>query len=125
MHKGFLKISTVLGALTVLLGAFAAHALKKIVPSEKLVIFQTGVTYQFFHTLALFLSSMLFKEFSNKRVIWAGRCFIIGIILFCGSLYTIVLLPSLSILGLITPLGGIFFVMGWLLLFFSVPQKIQ
>ena len=125
MHRGFLKTGTWLAAITVLLGAFGAHGLKKIVVADNLAVFQTGVTYQFLHSIALIITSVIFKEFPNKRVIWAGRFFITGIILFSGSLYTIVLLPAFSILGFITPLGGLFFVLGWLLLFFSFQKKVQ
>lgn len=125
MHKGFLKVGTILGALTVLLGAFGAHGLKKMVTSDNLITFQTGVTYQFYHTLAIIICAIIYKEYPNKRVIWAGQSFFIGIILFSGSLYTISLMPALSILGFITPFGGLFFVMAWLLLFFSFQKKLQ
>lgn len=125
MHKGFLKIGFLLGAATVLLGAFGAHGLKKIVNPEHLVIYQTGVTYQFYHTFVLLIAGIVYKEFAHQRIVWACRFFIAGIILFSGSLYTIALMPALSFLGLITPVGGLFFVVGWILMLLSLGKNNQ
>src|SRR5687768_6462415 len=66
MHKGFLITASVLAALSVALGAFGAHALKKIVPPESVVTFETGVRYQFYHTFALFVVAILFQTFPGK-----------------------------------------------------------
>lgn len=127
MHRKFLATSAILGALSVAIGAFGAHSLKQIVPAESLVTFETGVRYQFYHTFALFLVAILYERFPHKQIRWAGNCFIIGIILFSGSLYALTLLKAtenvgLSKLGIITPFGGLFFIAGWLLILPGVTK---
>ena len=121
MHKGFLKLAFLLSAASVLLGAFAAHGLKKIISEQSLATFETGVRYQFYHAIALIIAAILYKEFKSKSTIWACRFFVTGIILFSGSLYALALLPSnFSVIGAITPFGGICFILGWIMLFFTV-----
>src|SRR5258707_1822552 len=122
MHKRFLSAGAILGALAVALGAFAAHALKKIVPPDSVNTFQTGVQYQMYHSLALLLVAVIFERFPNKFIRIAGNFFITGIILFSGSLYILTLLKAtetvgLNGIGIVTPFGGLFFIAGWLLLF--------
>lgn len=121
MHSVFVMTGTFLAGLAVILGAFGAHGLKKIVPPETVGTFQTGVQYQMYHALALLLVGMLFEKADNGLMRWAGICFIIGILLFSGSLYLITLLKAkntvgLSGIGIITPIGGLFFVAGWLMM---------
>ena len=128
MHKKFLVTASVLGALAVALGAFGAHGLKKIVPAETVATFQTGVQYQMYHVFALLATGIVFERFPNKLMRWAGTAFIIGIILFSGSLYALTLLKAtdtvgLNGIGIITPFGGISFILGWLLLFSGIMQK--
>ncbi len=124
MHKNFIKIAAILGALTVLLGAFGAHTLKEIISEKSLAIFETGVRYQFYHLVALLIIGMIYKEYSNRRLIWAGRCFLIGILLFSGSLYLLAIAgPSYSIIGIITPFGGGLFILGWIFLFSGVVKN--
>ena len=89
MHKLFLKISIIMAALSVILGAFGAHALKDFLDERHLQIFETGVKYQFYHSLGMTLATMLYKEFSNSSILWCCRLFLIGVILFSGSLYTL------------------------------------
>src|ERR1035441_6993086 len=89
MHKGYLRTATLLGALSIALGAFAAHALKQIVSDYALGIFETGVRYEFYHVFALLASGILYKEFHNKFTRWSGIFYIAGIILFSGSLYVL------------------------------------
>ena len=127
MHKGFLRIAAVLGVLAVTLGAFGAHGLKKIVPPETLGTFETGVRYQFYHTLALLAIAILFEKFPLRSIRYAGICFITGIVLFSGSLYLLTLLQATNTVGLrgigaITPIGGVFFIAGWLCLFLGVRK---
>ncbi len=129
MHRFFLIIGSILGALSVALGAFGAHSLKKIVSPEAVSTFETGVRYQFYHTFALLLIAVLYEKFSNKWLVWAGNSFIIGIILFCGSLYILTLLNAtnnvgLRKIGIITPFGGLFFIAGWLFLMWGVSRKL-
>ncbi len=124
MHKSFLKSASLLAALSVLLGAFAAHGLKKILNESAIAIFETGVRYQFYHTFGLFIIAMLYKEFPVKMMRWAGRCMIAGIALFSGSLYVLSLTNNtMPFIGIITPFGGMFFVLGWLALFFTILKK--
>ncbi len=125
MHKGFLKTAAILGALAVGLGAFGAHALKGLVSELAVNTFETGVRYHFYHVFALALTGVLYRSFANKWISWAGRFFIIGTILFSGSLYvlTVVLAivqPGLRWIGAITPIGGLAFILGWLCLFIGI-----
>jgi uncharacterized membrane protein YgdD (TMEM256/DUF423 family) len=116
MHKKFLLTATILGAVSVALGAFGAHALKETLSEQSLNTYEVAVRYQFYHVFALALTAVLYGSYPNKRIINAGRLFIAGIILFSGSLYLLVSLPDLRWLGAITPLGGACFIGGWLLL---------
>jgi uncharacterized membrane protein YgdD (TMEM256/DUF423 family) len=128
MHKSFLSIAAVLGALSVALGAFAAHRLKEIVSPDAVAIFETGVRYQFYHVFALLFVGLLSERVNNKWMIWAGNCFIMGIIFFCGSLYILTALKAaesshLTLIGIATPVGGLFFIAGWLFLWLGVKKK--
>src|SRR5258705_7574443 len=128
MHKGFVMTGALLGAIAVALGAFAAHGLKKIVPAETVQIFQTGVQYQLYHALALLLTGLLYEKCSQKYARIAGYLFIAGIILFSGSLYTLTIgkvaeVTALDKAGVITPLGGVCFIAGWLFLFFAAMKS--
>jgi uncharacterized membrane protein YgdD (TMEM256/DUF423 family) len=128
MNKNFLSVAALLGALSVVLGAFAAHKLRDIAGPDTVAIFETGVRYQFYHVFALFLVALLSEKFSNKWMIWAGNCFITGIILFSGSLYLLTALriaesTHLKLAGVISPVGGLFFIAGWIFLWVGVSQK--
>jgi len=128
MNKHFLSIAALLGALSVILGAFAAHTLKQIVSPDALAVFETGVRYQFYHVFALLLVALLSEKFNNRSLVWAGNCFIMGIVLFSGSLYLITALKIEAIaipriIGGITPLGGLFFIAGWICLWAGVRRK--
>lgn len=130
MHSVFVMTGTFLAGLAVILGAFGAHGLKKIVPPETVTTFQTGVQYQMYHALAMIFVGMLFEKTDSGIMKWAGICFIIGIILFSGSLYLITLLKAkntvgLSGIGIITPFGGLFFVAGWLMMFIAVWKSLK
>jgi len=128
MHKLFLSIGALLGGIAVALGAFGAHGLKKIVPLDTVNTFQTGVQYQMYHSLALVAVAIIFEKFPNKLMIWAGTTFCIGILLFSGSLYLLTILKAtgkvgMEGVGIITPFGGLFFIMGWLLFFAGVMKN--
>jgi uncharacterized membrane protein YgdD (TMEM256/DUF423 family) len=128
MHKGFLRTAAVLGLLAVALGAFGAHGLRKIVSAETIGTFETGVRYQFYHTLALLAIGILFEKFPLTSIRYAGICFITGIVLFSGSLYVLTFLQATNTVGLrgigaVTPIGGLFFIVGWVLLFLGVGKK--
>jgi uncharacterized membrane protein YgdD (TMEM256/DUF423 family) len=96
MHKGFLKVAAIFGVLTVVLGAFAAHTIKPIISSEALAVFETGVRYQMYHAIALFITGILYKEFPAKSILLAGKLFIIGILVFSGSLYLLTYVKSIG-----------------------------
>jgi uncharacterized membrane protein YgdD (TMEM256/DUF423 family) len=120
MQKRFIQAAAILGALSVILGAFGAHALKEMISEKSLAIFETGVRYQFYHAVALMLTGILYKEFTNKYLLWAGRLYGIGMLFFCGSLYFLAIVdlsaqPGLKAIGAVTPLGGLCFIAGWLL----------
>ena len=128
MHKGYLKTAAVLAALSVGMGAFAAHTLKGMISGYALSIFETSVRYQFYHVFALLLVGILFKEFPGKLLKWSGILFIAGIVLFSGSLYILTfikaaVIPGYNWIGAITPLGGLCFIAGWICLFFGIFQK--
>ncbi len=114
-------IAAIFGALAVLLGAFAAHGLKNTLSVEYLAVLQTGVQYQFIHALALLLVALLAQHCASRALVLAAIFFILGIILFSGSLYVLVLTPLKP--GLITPIGGSLLVLGWLSLASSALRK--
>ena len=128
MHKGFLRTGAISGGIAVALGAFGAHGLKQIVPPETVTTFQTGVQYQMYHSLALLAVAIIYERFPGKFLKLAGNFFISGIILFSGSLYILTVLKAtetvgLNGIGIITPIGGLFFVAAWVLLFIGVSKK--
>lgn len=116
MHRTFLLLSAQFGLFAVALGAIAAHALETRLSAHYLEVFQTGARYQMYHALALGLVSVLCGRSSDRRLVGAGWCFVVGIVLFSGSLYALTLTGT-RILGAITPLGGVAFMVGWALLF--------
>lgn len=108
----FLLIAALFGMLAVILGAFGAHGLEKLVDEKMLQRFHTGVEYQFYHSFALGLVGLLLQPSSNAWYTKAAYAFILGIMLFSGSLY-IYVLTGITKFGLITPFGGLAFMVGW------------
>lgn len=128
MHKYFLTWAALFGVLAVALGAFGAHSLKEILPPSSLATFETGVKYQFYHTFALLASGVLYERFPGKWLRSAGYCFIAGIILFSGSLYVLAFLVAsgnvgLRNVGIVTPIGGLFFIAGWIFLLLGIWMR--
>lgn len=120
MSSVFIAIAAINGFLAVGLGAFAAHGLRARLPEDLLAIFQTGVQYQMYHALALFGVGLLCLHFQESTLLKAsGWAFFVGIIIFSGSLY-ILSLSGIRWLGAITPIGGVAFLTGWLLLIAAV-----
>ena len=117
MHKPLVTIAAVLGMLAVISGAFGAHALKPHLTADELEIYQTANRYQFIHVLAILFTGLAWR--GNKLMAYAGYAFVIGILLFSGSIYLLALREMLGIqswsmvLGPVTPMGGIFFLVGW------------
>ncbi len=118
---------TAISGLAVVFGAFGAHALSERLEPEGLDVFKTAVQYQMYHGLALILTGILLKSKPSRNIANAAISFIIGIFLFCGSLYLITIgnLTNLSFswVGPVTPLGGLAFVLGWGLLFYHQITK--
>jgi uncharacterized membrane protein YgdD (TMEM256/DUF423 family) len=110
----WIRLTALSGALAVMLGAFAAHSLKGSLTPQMLDTYQTGVLYHFIHTLALL--GALNLPINQRSLHWAARSFMLGIVLFSGSLYLIAV-SGITVLGIITPVGGSAFIAGWLLLF--------
>lgn len=115
MARFWLLLSAFAGFIGVALGAFAAHGLKSRLTPEYLAVFQTGTHYQLIHALALFGVGLLALHMPGRLVNLAGGAFAVGILLFSGSLYLLTL-SGIGKLGMITPFGGVAFLIGWLCL---------
>jgi len=115
MARLWLLLSAFAGFTGVALGAFAAHGLKGRLTPEYLAVFQTGTHYQMIHALALFGVGLLALHMPGRLVNLAGGAFAVGILLFSGSLYLLTL-SGIGKLGMITPFGGVAFLIGWLCL---------
>lgn len=118
----FLTLGGIFGGLSVVLGAFGAHALKRVLSEELQKSFETGVKYQMYHAFILIISSALF-QFEREWENLMGWSFVIGIILFSFSIYGLCLSSAkgkkLKFLGPVTPLGGLFLVVGWILFIYN------
>ena len=116
MERIFFTLASLLSALAVALGAFGAHALRDRLEPGLLANFQTGVTYQFYHALALFAVVLALSRWPASTLpTWAGWLFVAGIAFFSGSLY-LMAFTGQRWLGAITPIGGVAFIVAWLLL---------
>ncbi|UTV28252.1 DUF423 domain-containing protein [Photobacterium atrarenae] len=113
--RGLLVLAALSGAVTVSLGAFAAHGLKGHLSPYLLGVFETGVQYQAWHTLAIIACVILARILSSKAVLYAALFFAAGIVLFSGSLYGLAL-SGIKWFGPITPMGGVCFIIGWVAL---------
>lgn len=118
MGKTILMTASVLLALAVALGAFGAHGLKSQLSSEMMQTYKTGVEYHFYHALGLLLLGILAISFPSELIKWSAILLTVGIILFSGSLYALAV-SGIKWLGAITPIGGLSFIAGWVLLFLA------
>jgi len=123
MDKKIISTAAVLGSIAIILGAFGAHALKKVLLFEQLTSFETGVRYQMYHALFLLFvgTSTLITAKTKKRIF---IFVVLGVVLFSGSIYllstqTITQINFKSI-GIITPIGGLFFILSWFMLLFDL-----
>jgi len=124
MGRLFVALGALSGFVAVAAGAFGAHALKQRLSADLLAVFQTGAQYQMFHALALLATGLLALRAPSTTLQAAGWLFVAGTLLFSGSLYALSL-SGVRVLGAITPLGGLAFLGGWLLLAiaaFRLPQ---
>jgi uncharacterized membrane protein YgdD (TMEM256/DUF423 family) len=112
MPRLFILIGALMGFLGVALGAFGAHGLRARLGPEMLAVFETGVRYQMYHALALLALGALAPGIAGRLATVAGWSFTAGIVLFSGSLYLLAL-TDVRVLGAITPLGGVAFLIGW------------
>ncbi|MFV8826269.1 DUF423 domain-containing protein [Alkalihalobacterium sp. APHAB7] len=120
MFNIFIVLGSIAAALGVALGAFGAHGLEGRLTEHYIKIYQTGVQYHMYHALGLTLIGLIsLKGVESSLVHWAGWLIVLGIILFSGSLYVLAI-TGISKLGMITPLGGVAFIAGWVLLAISM-----
>ena len=115
MDRTFLLIGALAGFVGVMFGAFGAHALRNRLSPEMLAVFETGVRYQMYHAFAILIVALAAARFDGWLVRAAGWAFTGGIVLFSGSLYALAL-TGVTILGAVTPIGGLAFLVGWGLL---------
>lgn len=114
-HRLWLAIGAVMALLAVMSGAFGAHGLRGMVSDRGLEVFQTAVTYQMYHAIALVLVALLSATGLSRRLLGiAGGFFVVGVVLFSGSLYLLVL-TDIRWVGPVTPIGGVCFMAGWAL----------
>ncbi len=133
MQKRFLVFSGFSGAIGVALGAMVAHLLKSkletgLITEANLQAFDTAAKYQIYHSIALLAVAVCIDKFNEKIISKVGYCFMAGIVLFSGSLYllttaNLIGLSDVRWLGPITPIGGLFFIVGWILLAFAGMKK--
>lgn len=127
MSRRIILTASLFGAIAVMFGAFGAHTLKNVLSAGSLEIWAKGVEYQFYHTLALLFLSQLAS--GNEKLIKCSYIFFtLGVVLFSGSLYLLATRDILNIgfvnyIGPITPIGGLCFILGWILLFVSVLKR--
>lgn len=115
----FILLASIFGFLAVVLGAFGAHGLEKVLDAALLQRYHTGVEYQFYHSLALLGVGLWSLVKPSQLLSWAGWAFVVGIVLFSGSLY-VYAMTGIKTFGMITPFGGIAFLVGWGLMVYNV-----
>ncbi|WP_339740686.1 DUF423 domain-containing protein [uncultured Sunxiuqinia sp.] len=123
MSKTILLTASALLALAVIIGAFGAHGLKAKLSDDLMQVYKTGVEYHFYHALGLLLIGALSIHMPSPLISWSAICLTAGIVIFSGSLY-VLSITGIKWLGAITPLGGLSFIAGWILLFVAVWKKL-
>ena len=120
--KQIFVTAAISGMLAVALGAFGAHILKKMITPDMLEVYKTGVQYHFYHTFALLATGILLHLQPSKSLKTAAYLFMAGIVLFSGSLYALAI-TGVKVLGIITPFGGVAWLIAWLLLAIHFGKK--
>ncbi|MDZ7606385.1 MAG: DUF423 domain-containing protein [Cyclobacteriaceae bacterium] len=122
MQKIFIITGSLLGATAVMIGAFGAHALRKMLEaSGRSETFETAVKYQFYHAIALVLVGIIMFHVNHRWLTYSGYSFIGGVLIFSGSLY-LLCFTGITKFGMITPIGGLLMIIGWLLLAGAVAK---
>ena len=127
-NKNWLVAATLLAGLAVVLGAFGAHGLKILVSPMQIETFKTGVQYHFYHALAIAVAVLISQFIDSQNIKRSFTLFAVGILCFSGSLYGFTLAEVMGTegvrwLGIVTPLGGLFFILGWLNLSLGVYKS--
>jgi uncharacterized membrane protein YgdD (TMEM256/DUF423 family) len=126
MDKKILTTGTILGMIAIILGAFGAHALKKVLSIEQLITFETGVRYQMYHALFLLFLGLL-KDLSQKTKKTVYNLVLSGVILFSGSIYLLATNTlnsfDFSVIGFLTPIGGLLLILAWSVLLLNIINK--
>ncbi|WP_342417254.1 DUF423 domain-containing protein [Paenibacillus sp. FSL R10-2782] len=116
MQRRWIIVGSIMMLLAVAIGAFGAHIVKTRIDADALAVYETGVKYHMIHAVGLLIIALAAGQWgASTRLKWAARLLFTGIILFSGSLY-VLSLTGIRVLGAITPLGGVCFIAGWLLL---------
>lgn len=116
----FIVLGAILAAIAVMLGAFGAHGLKDSLHAAQMAVYQTAVQYHFYHALGLILVGV--SGLKSSQALWSGRVMFLGVLLFSGSLY-LMTFTGMRWLGMITPVGGTAFIIGWLLLAYAAWKR--
>ncbi len=119
----WLRWGSVLGCLAVIFGAFGSHYLKSRLSLAQLGSYQTAVHYQLVHAVVIIAIGVWTREFAHLWLQRANICFLLGVILFSGSIYLLLWLGPHKILGIMTPIGGSLMILGWLALFLTTFSK--
>ena len=127
MDRKLIFTGCILMALAVVAGAFGAHALQSLLDEKYLQTYHTAVNYHIYHSIALILTGILYPQAHQSLIQSAYRFYLLGLLLFCGSLYLMTLLTAFAKirygwLGAITPFGGLSFIIGWILLAIAVKK---
>jgi uncharacterized membrane protein YgdD (TMEM256/DUF423 family) len=125
MINRLLVIGAIAAGIGVAAGAFGAHGLRPILSEKMMAVFETGVRYHLLHAVAMLIAGLSAYWFNNRVFVKASWSFLIGIIVFSGSLYTLAL-SGIRTLGILTPFGGLAFLIGWSFLawgYWQVPLK--
>ena len=128
MKMNSVKTGAIIAALSIMMGAFGAHLLKDILSEKALALYETGIKYQLYHAFALIIAGILYKLSPDKKIKTASTLFLLGILLFSGSLYILSYkinnnIEGLKWVGPITPLGGLCFIAGWIFLAIGYKRK--
>ena len=122
-QKQTLIAGALLGALGVALGAFGAHAFKStLITNNSLETYELAVRYKFYHAFALLIIGLLMDKNDSKALRFSSACMLAGVILFSGSLYALAFKTG-KMVAFVTPIGGVFFMAGWVLLFLSIAKR--